>query len=36
VATGVHVIIRRVWGECKVKYVLLRRRCSAWRAKYGV
>jgi hypothetical protein len=22
------VIIRRAWGECKVKYVLLRRRCS--------
>jgi hypothetical protein len=22
------VIIKRVWGECKVKYVLLRRKCS--------
>jgi hypothetical protein len=29
VATGGHVIIRRAWGECKVKYVLLRRRCSS-------
>jgi hypothetical protein len=28
VATGVRVIIRRVWGECKVKSVLLRRRCT--------
>jgi hypothetical protein len=28
VATGGHVIIRRAWGECKVKSVLLRRRCS--------
>jgi hypothetical protein len=28
VATGGHVIIRRVWGECKVKSILLRRWCS--------
>jgi hypothetical protein len=28
VATGGRVIIRRAWGECKVKSVLLRRRCS--------
>jgi hypothetical protein len=28
VATGGHVIIRRAWGECMVKYVLLKRRCS--------
>jgi hypothetical protein len=28
VTTDGHVIIRRVWGECKVKSVLLRRRCS--------
>jgi hypothetical protein len=28
VAAGGCVIIRRAWGECKVKYVLLRRRCS--------
>jgi hypothetical protein len=28
VATGGHVIIRRAWDECNVKYVLLRRRCS--------
>jgi hypothetical protein len=28
VETGGRVIIKRVWGECKVKYVLLRRRCS--------
>jgi hypothetical protein len=28
VETGGHVIIKRAWGECKVKYVLLRRRCS--------
>jgi hypothetical protein len=28
VATSGHVIIRRAWGECKIKFVLLRRRCS--------
>jgi hypothetical protein len=28
VATGGHVIIRKTWGECKAKSVLLRRRCS--------
>jgi hypothetical protein len=28
VATGGCVIIRRAWGECKIKSVLLRRRCS--------
>jgi hypothetical protein len=28
VATGDRVIIRRAWGECKVKYVLLRRSYS--------
>jgi hypothetical protein len=28
VATGGDVIIRRTWGECKIKSVLLRRRCS--------
>jgi hypothetical protein len=28
VATGGRVIIRRVWSECKIKSVLLRRRCS--------
>jgi hypothetical protein len=28
VATSGHEIIRRVWGECKVKSILLRRRCS--------
>jgi hypothetical protein len=28
VATSGCVIIRRAWGECKVKFVLLRRRCS--------
>jgi hypothetical protein len=28
VATGGRVIIRRAWGEYKVKSVLLRRRCS--------
>jgi hypothetical protein len=28
VATGGRVMSRRVWGECKVKSVLLRRRCS--------
>jgi hypothetical protein len=28
VATGGRVIIRRAWGECKVKSILLRRRCS--------
>jgi hypothetical protein len=28
VATSGYVIIRRVWGECKVKSILLRRRCS--------
>jgi hypothetical protein len=28
VATGGHVIIRRAWGECKAKSVLLMRRCS--------
>jgi hypothetical protein len=28
VATSVRVIIRRAWGECKVKSVLLWRRCS--------
>jgi hypothetical protein len=27
VATSGHVIIRRVWGECKVKSILLGRRC---------
>jgi hypothetical protein len=28
VAIGARVRTRRAWGECKVKYVLLRRRCS--------
>jgi hypothetical protein len=28
VATSGCVIIRRAWGECKVKSILLRRRCS--------
>jgi hypothetical protein len=28
VATGGRVIIKRAWGECKIKCVLLRRRCS--------
>jgi hypothetical protein len=28
VATGGCVIIRRAWGECKVKSILLRGRCS--------
>jgi hypothetical protein len=28
VGTGGRVIIRRAWGECKAKSVLLRRRCS--------
>jgi hypothetical protein len=28
VATGGRVIIRRAWGECKVIYVMLKRRCS--------
>jgi hypothetical protein len=28
VATGGRVIIRRAWGECMVKSILLRRRCS--------
>jgi hypothetical protein len=27
-AIGGHVIIKRAWGECKVKSILLRRRCS--------